>query len=169
MADDILIRPLAPSDSMAEMTALLHRAYGSLAEKGFRYLASYQTEEETRRRAGRGECHVGIRDGRIVATISLRPGSAAEGTPRYQAPDISVFGQFAVEPALQRSGIGSRLMDLVERRAGELGSRRVACDTAEGAVHLIRYYEKRGYRVVGHVRWDASVVNYRSVILEKLL
>jgi hypothetical protein len=58
------------------------------------------------------------------------------------------------------------LLRLVEERAQADGEF-IALDTAEPATHLIRYYEKRGYRFVQHQQWEK--VNYRSVILSKRL
>jgi ribosomal protein S18 acetylase RimI-like enzyme len=78
-----------------------------------------------------------------------------------------MFSQFGVEPGLQRRGIGSILLDLVERRARETGAGELALDTAEGAAHLIKLYEKRGYRFVEHADWEKT--NYRSVVLSKRL
>ena len=43
----------------------------------------------------------------------------------------------------------------------------VTLDTAEGAEHLIRTYEKRGYRFIEYVQWE--VTNYRSVVMSKKL
>jgi hypothetical protein len=54
-----------------------------------------------------------------------------------------------------------------EREARRLGTTDLALDTAEGATHLIRWYEQLGYRTVDYTRWD--VTNYRSVIMNKRL
>lgn len=168
------IRRLRRTDSIGELTRLLHRAYRAKAKAGLRFLASHQDEETTRRRAFRGECHIGLLDGRMVATISLRLGEpggrASDGGPlprAYKRRDTAIFSQFAVEPTLQGSGIGSRLLSLAERRAFALGARRLACDTAEGAKDLVRYYRTRGFRPIGKIRW--GVINYRSVVLAKPL
>lgn len=164
---EIVIRPLAPSDSMAEMTGLLHRAYGALVRMGFHYWASHQSEEDTRRRTEKGDCFVAVRGGRLVGTVTARRGGADEEVPEYQSGEVFIFGQFAVEPSLQKEGLGSRLLERAEEEARRRGGRKILCDTSEGAGHLIRYYEKRGYGIVGNVKHEG--VNYRSVILEKLL
>jgi ribosomal protein S18 acetylase RimI-like enzyme len=66
---------------------------------------------------------------------------------------------------MQKLGIGSKLVDLVEAKAQQDGKREIACDTAEGANSLIDYYIKRGYRSVGYHRW--SHASYRSIVLSK--
>lgn len=161
------IRPISDTDSVSEITVILHRAYARLAEMGFRYLATHQGEEVTRERLGRGEAFVAELDGRLVGTVTLIPPGVLSGHEWYAKPGVAVFGQFGVLPELQGDGIGRRLMDAVEARATELGASELACDTAEGATHLIEMYTRRGYRLVGYADWD--VTNYRSVVLSKTL
>ncbi len=151
---------------MAELTALLHRAYAPLAAAGMRFLASHQDEAKTRERCAEGECWVAVEGPRIVGTISWRPSRGEPGT-WYGRPGVASFGQFAVEPELQGRGIGRELIGRVEQRAREEGYAELACDTAEGAAELIALYARLGYRLVGHVQWD--VTNYRSVVLSKRL
>ena len=56
---------------------------------------------------------------------------------------------------------------MVEKKAIEGGMEELALDTSEGALHLIGYYKKRGYRYIETVKWDAC--NYNSVIMSKKL
>ena len=169
---EITIRLLRETDSMEELTDLLHRAYARLAEMGFRYYATHQTPEVTKERCAAGETYVAEQNGKLVGTITVRrtagPQDRNTVTPaHYVRPDVMIFGQFAVDPALQNTGLGSQLLQTVENRARELKANELACDTAEGATHLIDYYTKRGYRKVDDVKWET--VNYRSVILSKHL
>jgi len=161
------IRRLHPADSLEELTALLHRAYGALGAMGFNYTAVDQPVERTRERASDGECHVVVADGRIVATATFGLVGAMKRPPEYARPGMAYFTQFAVEPELQGKGFGSRLLRHVEERARERGATEIALDTAEGAEHLVRYYGARGYEVLGHIRRPGKT--YRSVILSKLL
>lgn len=161
------IRPLRPDDSMADLTALLHRAYGALAGRGMHFLASHQDEATTRRRIGAGQCWVAVAEDKIVGTIVLRDAARTRGSPWYERPEVASFGQFAVEPMWQNRGIGSRLVEQVEQRAAEMKVVELALDTAETADDLIRFYTRRGYRFIEYVKWD--VVNYRSVLMSKRL
>jgi GNAT superfamily N-acetyltransferase len=147
------------------LTRLLHRAYASLAEKGFRYTATYQSPEITKNRCESGTCIVAEIDGEIVGTVTFYNPAQTEHSEWYDRPEVASFGQFAVEPTMQGHGIGRLLLDEVERLAVESGAGELACDTAEGAKHLIALYEKRGYRIVGTVDWGET--NYLSVILSK--
>jgi GNAT superfamily N-acetyltransferase len=148
---EMTIRPIAPAGSIAALTELLHRAYAGLAARGMRFLATHQDEDTTARRIAEGECFV----------------AKTSGTPWYDRPDVASFGQFGVEPSWHGRGVGSRLSDVVERRAHDKGVSELALDTAETADELIAYYARRGYRFIEHTCW--SEVNYRSVIMSKRL
>jgi GNAT superfamily N-acetyltransferase len=166
-ADGVGLRLLDPGDEIPLLTALLHRAYAPLAARGMRYLASHQDDATTRRRISGGECWLAEMGGQLIGTITLRDADRTSGCPWYDRPDVASFGQFAVHPACQSRGVGSRLIDHVEQRARLKGMAELALDTAETADDLIAFYTRRGYRFVDHVRWDA--VNYRSVVLSKRL
>lgn len=161
------IRVLAPSDSVEDLTRLLHEAYRSLGEMGLNYTAADQDEETTLRRINRGECVVAELDGAIVGTVTWYRPQTLGGCAWYRRPDVAVFGQFAVQPQSQRSGIGSLLISEVEQRARQAGAGELALDTAEPAKHLIEYYARRGYRQVETAQWNGKT--YRSVIMSKTL
>lgn len=163
---DIVIRPYRSTDPIGPITTLLHRAYSSLAAMGFRYVATTQSDEVTESRLSRGESFLALLGDRIVGTITLYATSTYDETCEvYRDPGTGYFGQFGVEPDLQGQKVGSRLLRKVEERAVELGLRRIALDTAEGATHLIEWYEREGYAIVDEVDW--SMTNYRSVIMVK--
>lgn len=159
------IRLLAPEDSVADLTALIRRAYRQLADLELKYVATWQDEAITRRRAERGECYVALLAGRPAGTIVFYPPGSAENCAYYERPGVAVFGQFAVEPELQGYGIGARLLAHVEQRACEVGAAEIALDTSDRATHLIELYERFGYAVVGAADWDET--NYKSVIMAK--
>ncbi len=145
------IRQLDRRDSLETLTELLHRAYRALAEMGFRYWATHQTVEDTQQRIASGECYVAVDNDALIGTIKLTPPEKTGGCRWYARPEVATFHQFAVDPAHQGQGIGSRLLEHVEKRSAELGAAELACDTAEGATHLIDMYIKRGYRKVDTV------------------
>jgi GNAT superfamily N-acetyltransferase len=166
--EDIRIRLLEDGDSLAALTALLHRAYAALGAMGFRYKAVDQPIETTRDRISRGECYVVACGLEIVGTALLLPPSWQPAFCEWYArPEVAVLSQFAVEPRFQRRGLGSKLIARLEGRAADLGASELSIDTAEGATHLIALYERRGYRPVGMAQWQHT--NYRSVLLSKQL
>ncbi|MBK8037192.1 MAG: GNAT family N-acetyltransferase [Verrucomicrobiaceae bacterium] len=163
----IRIRELQPDDSVAAITELLHTAYAPLAAMGFKYLATHQDEATTRQRLQSGMSFVAEMEGVIVGTVTLRAPKAESGCAWYLEPGVWSFGQFAVRPDLARNGLGTRLMLVIEQRALQQGATELALDTAEGATHLIRWYERMGFRFIQHVSWDDT--NYRSVVMSKRL
>lgn len=168
MADpEIEIRFFREGDSVSELTRLLNRAYRPLAEMGMRYVASWQDDEITRRRMSHGECYLAFLETRLVGTILFADAARTDGCPWYDGPDVASLQQFAIEPELQRQGIGTQLIEQVERRAIETGAAEIALDTSEHAQHLIDWYARLGYRFVGYADWPAT--NYRSVVMSKAL
>lgn len=167
----ITIRPLRETDDLNEITLLLNRAYKFLADMGFRYLASHQETETTKERIKKAKCFVAVLkedpQEKIVGIISYYSPKNANGCDWYDKPEVAYFGQFGVDPDLQKSGIGSLLLDEVEKLAKKDKAEEIALDTAEGAAHLIKYYGNRGYRHVDYTKWH--VTNYRSVIMSKKL
>lgn len=161
------IRQLLPSDSITDLTALLHKAYGRLARMGLRYMATHQSEAVTRERVSQGTCLVALIDGGIAGTILSRNREQTRGCPWYDRPEVASLAQFAVDPALQARGIGLHLLEAVEALAMANGALEIALDTAEPATHLVDWYGRLGYRFVDHAQW--SHTNYRSVILSKAL
>jgi len=164
---EVTIREFGPADSLAEITDLLHRAYTKLAEQGMRFVASHQDVEITRQRIESGFCFVALNGSQIVGTITLYTGTHESKCEYYLRPGVARFGQFAVEPLLQGSGLGRRLLERAEGLAAELGCGEIALDTAEGAHELIAYYSRCGYSIVDKVDWDTT--NYVSVVMTKSL
>lgn len=164
---DVIIRELAPSDSLEELTELLHRSYKQLADMGLKYLATYQDVETTRRRIAQGVAFVAVLDDRLVGTIVF---TQPEHTHLPKGRPIAAAGklnQLGVEPSLQGRGIGKRLFVHAEEYAKTRGVTALVLDTAENADHLIKWYERMGYVFEEYVQWD--VTNYRSVVLVKYL
>ena len=163
--DGIIIRPLLAEDSLADLTALLHRAYARLAGMGLRYMATHQSVDVTRKRVEKGQCFVALAEGVICGTIIFKDTVQTGGSPWYDRPDVASVGQFAVDPALQGKGLGRQMMKLAEERALASGARELALDTAEPATHLIAWYARLGYRHIEYADWGHT--NYRSVIMSK--
>jgi GNAT superfamily N-acetyltransferase len=152
---------------VSEITALLHRAYKPLADAGLKYAASYQNDERTLRRIKTGRCFL-LNDGLKVSGIITyyAPDKNRADWPKIYTEDGTAhFGQFAVEPTLQKHGLGSMMINYIEQFALTEGNHTLCFDTAESAGHLINYYSKRGYYSAGFHHW--KMTNYRSVIMKK--
>ena len=166
-AEIISIRQLAIEDGLASLTDLLHRAYRPLLEMGLNYTATTQDVETTGRRASEGICFVAESEERIVGTVTLSFEDAEWINDYYRRPGVWRFGQFAVEPDLQCSGVGTKMLDHIEDYAARAGAEELALDTAIPAKHLIDFYERRGYREVDRCQWPGHT--YESVVMSKRL
>jgi GNAT superfamily N-acetyltransferase len=133
---ELEIRRIGPADSITELTLLIRRAYGILEKMGFNYTGAYQDEATTRERIEGYECYVMTDGGILIGTITLQRHSRyyASKDAWFARQDVALCGQFAIEPTLQRQGLGARMMDFVERRAKDLGAAELGLDTAEGAI-----------------------------------
>ena len=162
------IRPFNESvDSVEELTELLHRAYKRLADMGLNFIATYQSAEYTRNYFRKGQCFVLTSGKKIEGTIFYQTVMWDDAPEIYKDPDSVLVGKFAVEPSLQKIGLGEKLMDFAEGYAAGEGKKRVVLDTSEKAFHLIEYYTRRGYKFIENWQWPD--VNYRSVIMSKEL
>lgn len=173
---NITVRRLAPSDSIAELTTLLHRAYAKQVAMGLQPLAGRQSVDITEKRVFSGECyvavdHVALGEGKvkqkIVGTILFHEIEESQGPPWFAKPGVASFSQLAVDPDYQGCGIGRMLLDIVETRAREEGAKELGLSMAEPDRDLLEFYVRRGYRFVEHWKWPYT--NYRSAILSKTL
>ncbi len=150
----------ATDDDVPALTRLINAAYRVLGDMSLNFTGVTQDEATTRERMKSCDVFVIEDDGRLIGTVKARVRAA--GGLQYLE-----LTQLAVDPVRQRGGIGSQLVDLVERRAQELGIERVRLDTAIPARDLVQWYERRGYVEIGQIQRGGK--NYRSVILEKRL
>ena len=161
------IRPLEASDSIGEITSLLHRAYARLGAMKLNYTAVDQTPEVTASRVSVGSSFVAEVNCKLVGTIVVRPSYVESQCDYFRRPNVAVANQLAVDPDHQGTGVGRLLLQRAELWAAESGFQELAMDTAEQATHLIRLYSRLGYQHVSHVQWPGKV--YRSVVLSKRL
>ncbi len=161
------VRPLLESDSIDELTSLLHRAYARLGAMGLNYTAVDQTPTMTRKRIDGGQCYVAYWDGSLAGTVVVQPTYARSDCEYFTRTGVAAAHQFAVEPDLQGLGIGRALLKQCQTWAAERGFAELAIDTAEQATHLVALYRRLGYAFVGHVQWPGK--RYRSVVLSKRL
>jgi ribosomal protein S18 acetylase RimI-like enzyme len=81
-------------------------------------------------------------------------GAAIVGAVRVQPArdqDALYCGRLAVLPAARRRGIGTALMERVERHACEAGYPAVVLGVRLELPDNLRFYARRGYRIVGEV------------------
>jgi GNAT superfamily N-acetyltransferase len=161
----ILFNEQEHAELVPELTELLHQAYKPLADRGFRYSATYQPPETTLKRLKYFESYLAYWSGQLAGTIALiqwKPDSPCE---YYRKEGIYHFGQFAVKPEFQGRGIANQLLLRIEERTKQLRGKELALDTAEGAVELIEMYKRRGFKAVSTTKWAST--NYQSIVMTK--
>ncbi len=173
MHPPLVLRPLADTDSIEALTALLHRAYAPLGAAGMNFTAVDQSVEKTRERVRSGHCLVAAQGARLVGTVTVNgmfdPNRQrwARATPWFFRADVAHLHQYAVDPDVQGSGIGRALMQACEDWARAQGHRAIALDTAVPAAALRARYAKAGFAEVAQVQWGGK--RYASVIMVKPL
>ena len=159
------IRRVEASDSLDELTAMIHRAFGPLGRMGLACASVDQSVEATTRRMRRGECLVALDGDRIVGTATLEAPDRGAAFEWYRRPGVASLHQFAVDPRDQGRGCGKALLAEAGRLVRRNGWHELALDTPADASHLLRYYQDQGFRVVGHMQHTRR--RYRSAILSK--
>ena len=102
-----------------------------------------------------GEFFVGVVDRRIVAMGALRRLDDTRGE----------ICRMRVHPELQRRGLGTRILSMLEERARELGFRTLTLDTTVGQVAAMSMYMKSGYEEVARGRkFGFAVVEFEKQI-----
>jgi GNAT superfamily N-acetyltransferase len=163
----VTIRPFVESDSIVELTSLLHQAYARLGAMGLNYTAVDQSPEVTAKRIRGGSCFVAQVEAELVGTILVQPTYTENHCQYFTRPGVACAHQFAVSPQHQGKGLGRMLLERAEQWARQAGFVELAMDTAEQAKHLVELYAGLGYRQVGWVHWPGKV--YQSVVLSKSL
>ncbi|MGE3759066.1 MAG: GNAT family N-acetyltransferase [Pseudobdellovibrionaceae bacterium] len=157
---DQTIRQVVEQD-IPQIRTLVNSAYKELADMGLNYTATYQDEKLTRERVAKGRAFALEKDGRIIGTVLLRQKNYFTGRKS------AYVSQLAILPELKKSGLGNLLMDLCEAIARNEGFDSIQLDTAKPAKHLVSWYLRRGYQIIGATQWDGKT--YESWIFEKSL
>jgi predicted N-acetyltransferase YhbS len=102
--------------------------------------AFQETEEDVRQAMRGGVVLVAVVDGELVGAARVRP------LPEQQA---LICGRLAVDPRRQGQGVGSALMEAVERRAVDEGYAATVVGVRVPLEGNLRFFAKRGYARIG--------------------
>ena len=105
---------------------------------------------------------VARRDGVVIATLVLTTRMPWAIDPQYFTPTRRplYLTSMAVEPALQRSGIGRRCLDEALRLASIRGVEFIRLDAYDAAVGAGGFYARCGYREVRRVTYRKTPLIY---------
>jgi putative acetyltransferase len=155
MTKEIQIRRAEPVDAEA-IAKVLHESfveYEPLYTPGG-FAATALNVQQVLVRMNEGPVWVAQRKGRILGTV------AAIG----KADSVYMRGM-ALLPAARGSGVGARLIDMVEQWCGEKGFSRIFLSTTPFLHSAIRLYEKHGFR---RVEGEHDLFGTQLFVMEKI-
>lgn len=146
-----------------QLRKLLNSSYKRLLDMGLNYNATFQDDELTERGLmdPNGMVLVVERDSELIATMKL------SNFNQVDSRKCLYVGRFAVRPDLQKSGLGTLLLQLAEKIAIRNGYVCMQLDTAQPATHLISYYQSQGFNIISSIYYEGKT--YVSWVLEKRL
>lgn len=166
----IAVRVATPDD-VAALHPLIERAYrGETAKAGWTHEADLLFDDRT----SAAELSALIADPDRVILLAHRDGALIGCVQVARAgDDLAYLGMLTVEPTLQASGLGRRLLAAAESEAvARFGSRRMEMTVIHRRTELIAWYERRGYAPTGETRpfpVDPPRHELEFAVLEKAL
>ena len=128
----VTVRRASESD-IPELVAVVNAAFQ--VERDFR-LGDRTSPAEIARLMQNSTFFVAVKDERIAGAVLVR----VNGTTGY-------FGMLAVDPTLQRAGIGRMLREAAENYCRERGCTEMTLSTGSVRHELLSYYRKSGYQI----------------------
>lgn len=167
---EIVFRAATPDD-VAALHPLIERAYrGDAAKAGWTHEADLLFDDRT----SADELTALVADPDRVVLLAHRDGVLIGCVQVARAgEDLAYLGMLTVEPTLQASGLGRRLLTAAEAEAvARFGARRMEMTVIRRRAELIAWYERRGYAPTGETRpfpVDPPRPELAFVVLEKPL
>jgi GNAT superfamily N-acetyltransferase len=137
----LAVRAATPADAGA-VYALLAAAGRALAREGFRNWSEPYPLALLERAIAEGALFVAHDGGALVATYALRlaPPHAYDPEPWPEPSRTAMYlNRMAVEPELQRRGIGKQLLAAIHAHAVREGARAIRCDVVTASEGLRRF------------------------------
>jgi ribosomal protein S18 acetylase RimI-like enzyme len=76
------------------------------------------------------------------------------------------FGMLAIDPALQGSGLGRKLLAAAEEHCREAGCMEMTMSTGEERRDLVEWYQRQGYKVTSAAASDNPAFNRRIRVVQ---
>ena len=151
------------AEACAELTQVLQSSARAFAERGQPVWPLASLEPDVLQATyPYAEMFLGFQDGGAVAGMVL-----LEDDPLFW-PDVrsdeSLFlHKLAVVPALQGSGVASKMLAFAATRARACGKRYLRLDTAAERPKLLTFYERHDFRLVG----ERTIGGFYAVLYEQ--
>ncbi|HMA04456.1 MAG TPA: GNAT family N-acetyltransferase [Methanomicrobiales archaeon] len=158
------IRPVTGADAPAIAGIFNHYVRRSFAAFPDRELGIHVVRDLLDQ-AGAFGCYAVEREGEVIGFGLIRPLSPHPNL--IMAGEVSYF----IRPGLTGKGLGTRLLGVLEGRAGELGMTSLVARVASRNRRSIRFHRRNGFSVCGRIRRVGIKFGrpFDAVILQKLL
>jgi GNAT superfamily N-acetyltransferase len=163
----LAIRVAVAADA-AEIAELRVRAANDLTQRfGKGFWSSAATEKGVLQAMKQGKVLIATKAGEIVGTLAL-------STKKPWAIDVSYFSKaktpiyltsMAVDPALQKQGVGRALLAAAEETARDWVGHAIRLDAFDAEAGAGRFYEKCGYVERGRVVFRSVPLIYYELVL----
>lgn len=163
MKEEVLLRPARPED-LTLLWPLVERAVAHMNAQGNpQWGPDYPTRALYAGDIERGELLAAVdRRGRLLGAACINGTEA----PEYAAVDWQWRGgvlsvhRLVVDPAVQRRGVASALLESAEHRAADLGRGALHLDTYAKNLRMQALLEGRGYRRRGEIHLHGRPLPY---------
>ena len=142
----------AGAGDLAAIASLMNRAYRGVGpDAGWTGEASYIEGERTS--VAMLAADIAAKPGATLLVSRGAPGAAIAGTVWLEPFDGGTWylGSLTVDPALQNTGTGRRLLAAAEESVRAQGGGRVRMTVVNVRDTLIAWYVRRGYRLTGEI------------------
>lgn len=174
---NFLFQPVRPGE-LTQIVDLMNRAFRSIGPE-----ASWNTEagiiEGDRTSLEYLENDLSAHPEAFLLAARTQPESPIWGCVWLQPRSTQVWylGSLAVDPRLQKSGVGRQLLEAAENWAAERGAEKIRMTVVNVRQTLIAWYERRGYQNTGETlpfpygdnRFGTLRDDLSFVVLEKSL
>ena len=148
----------------AEHHDRLYRLLNSCAEwlnkQGKTHWTGHYTHDRVKAMISDCEVILALSNDEVIGAVSI---STEDEAWTDQTPALYV-SSLAVTPERQGSGLGSRLLSMVEEQARKQGIRKVRLDAVKDFEILNEFYLTRGYNVVGDVQRNHDYWLYEKTL-----
>ena len=148
----------ATGKDLEELLLFYQRTAERMEKDGIRHWhwGLYPTAEMIRRDVENGSQYCLRSGGAIAAAAGITFGQeeAYDALSWTCGVHPGSFHRLAVDPSAQRTGLGRLMLEEIQRLLRDGGCDCIRCDTAEGNLPAVRFYEKQGFRRCGRLHWD---------------
>lgn len=159
---DIVIRPARPEE-LDTIWALVVRAVADMNARGNpQWGADYPTRDFYAGDIGRGELYAALADGQLagVACVNTNESPEYDPLPWTTSRPAMVIHRMAVDPACQRSGVGSAFFRFAEEEARRRGLGAMRIDTYSLNDRMQALIRKMGFTQVGTIHLHGRPLTY---------